>query len=68
MAPSLATSTVNNPAGPSAGDTAPSHEERRQSRHKKASDPFLELDDNTIQLPDPPSPTRTNISRSLLVD
>ncbi|KAK0882160.1 hypothetical protein LTR87_004115 [Friedmanniomyces endolithicus] len=64
------TSTVNTTASP-AVDAAPSHQERRQSRHKKASDPFLELDDNNaVQLPDPPSRTAIgmSMSRQLLVD
>jgi len=38
------------------GLAVPLHKERRQSRHKRASDPFLELEGDVVKLPDQPSP------------
>ncbi|KAK3625899.1 hypothetical protein LTR22_023386 [Elasticomyces elasticus] len=65
----LATSTANT-AAPS-GAAPSSHKERR---HKRVSDPFLDLDDDAVKLPGQPTANDStpasgkDVSPSLLVD
>ncbi|KAK4898811.1 hypothetical protein LTR27_003542 [Elasticomyces elasticus] len=65
----LATSTANTAA--LSGGAPSSHKERR---HKRVSDPFLDLDDDAVKLPDQPTANDSSpangkdVSPSLLVD
>lgn len=52
------------------GHASQSYKGRRHSKNKKASDPFLELQDEAVELSDQPSPNNEHdgIGHSLLAD